>query len=507
MGLGRLAAVVLPWRHWKSAEQLREEIDAEVRFHLEELERTLRSEGLPRDRAWAEAEARFGDVQRLKLDCFAIQMGERIMLQRIQWGIIAVLAVALVVMMFVYANTVGAQRAMLDTLRAEAAANMERAQREAALALEYRADVEELERLSGVLQAPAREQVPSTPESVTAHWRARFLERPDDARHGLAVARALLEQLDPAEAVRVLGEIWSDLSDGHKSRVLEAVAGAPGHPGVLTVMHWGATDGALGVQNEAFSHLASYAFQSFSDDYDAYLAWHARWGDRPPGEVLEANAREFVARLHGRSPAELADVLRDFNRLDLRVGIGLGIDVAAVLREAGVLRVVESWLTSEDRDTLRRAFRWAASLEPGEAWMRQHMLPLVTASQTGVDARAAAAMRALGSPDNAWAVPAIVDYLGRVVPLTKDDTPHDGVWSGASALAGIGDPSVIPVLIGHIVANPCYDTVYGIGYFGLGKLTGVSWDESHDAEWWVEWWDKNLQRFPPHVQAIPIPGR
>ena len=69
------------------------------------------------------------------------------------------------------------------------------------------------------------------------------------------------------------------------------------------------------------------------------------------------------------------------------------------------------------------------------------------------------------------------------------------LWSSAQALAEIGDPIVIPTMIAVIASDDTYDTVYGVGYFGLGKLTGVKYDEGHDGDWWRAWWgDREVTR-------------
>lgn len=68
----------------------------------------------------------------------------------------------------------------------------------------------------------------------------------------------------------------------------------------------------------------------------------------------------------------------------------------------------------------------------------------------------------------------------------------------------------IPILIGAIDADNSYETIYGLGYYGLGfykgvDLTGVEYSPYHDGAWWRRWWDANKHRFPPEVQATPIP--
>ena len=60
-------------------------------------------------------------------------------------------------------------------------------------------------------------------------------------------------------------------------------------------------------------------------------------------------------------------------------------------------------------------------------------------------------------------------------------------------------------MIGLILADPTGGAVYDVGYFGLGRLTGVDYDESHDGQWWLNWWHANQNRLPAHVRGLPIP--
>jgi predicted esterase len=61
-------------------------------------------------------------------------------------------------------------------------------------------------------------------------------------------------------------------------------------------------------------------------------------------------------------------------------------------------------------------------------------------------------------------------------------------------------------MIELIARDNTYDTVYGIGYFGLGKLTGVQYDEGHDGNWWRQWFEKNKGRYPQLANATtPAP--
>ncbi|HVU88233.1 MAG TPA: hypothetical protein VHD36_13015 [Pirellulales bacterium] len=80
----------------------------------------------------------------------------------------------------------------------------------------------------------------------------------------------------------------------------------------------------------------------------------------------------------------------------------------------------------------------------------------------------------------------------------------------AQEIAKHRDPHAIPYLIGLIVADKTGGgAIYGVGYFGLcfkrEPLTGEEYDESHDAAWWLAWWEKNKSRYAADVQAIEIP--
>ncbi len=61
------------------------------------------------------------------------------------------------------------------------------------------------------------------------------------------------------------------------------------------------------------------------------------------------------------------------------------------------------------------------------------------------------------------------------------------------------------MMIAVIESDNTYKTVYGVGYFGLGKRTGVKYDESHDGAWWRKWWKENYQRFGLSAAEAKIP--
>jgi hypothetical protein len=93
--------------------------------------------------------------------------------------------------------------------------------------------------------------------------------------------------------------------------------------------------------------------------------------------------------------------------------------------------------------------------------------------------------------------------------IAYEERARDGDWYDikliAVDLARYDDPRAIPTLIGLIDADNSYDTVYSLGHFCLGRLTGVSYSHFHDGPWWRRWWEKHRHDYPADVQAIPIP--
>lgn len=499
------AAQVLGLGPRKSSEEIAGEIAEELAFHLEQRARELEEQGLSPEEALARARELFGDVERTARECARIQLGERIMLVRIQWGLIAILLGLLGFVLWKYAATVANLRhqAMVSdiaikTMRLAALREQEQAAEPPVLS-SMREALRVVEESSRALPAP------ESLEQRVARWRASLAEKPEDWRHAWKLYQELLA-LPADEALQALTDLWPGLSVTQKQQALKAFAFEQGHARILAVLHLGATDADLGAQAWAFQYLQVYSFENFAEDYGAYLKWAETWVDRPLSDAIEANAHAFLQELWKLSAEELEERLGGL-RIDFRTGAGVGLDLSQVFRQGGALTLVEAWLQSpeiraEDSEIRDAAFSWARTLASDETWLRAHILPFVNDPHESV---AGGALRVLGDPKNPWAVPDLLALLAHRVPELDASAETVGIESdAASALGEIGDPAAIPALIGMIAANPCYDTIYGIGYFGLGKLTGVSYDESHDGDWWIAWWELNKGRFPPEVSVLPI---
>jgi len=129
------------------------------------------------------------------------------------------------------------------------------------------------------------------------------------------------------------------------------------------------------------------------------------------------------------------------------------------------------------------------------------VLPRLEPGQPAAVRAAAAASLARSGDDRALEL--LLDVL--VQHVTGEALDRNLLWSLGRALADVGDPAAAPTLIAAIELDGGYDTVYGLGSFGLGRLLDVDYDESHDGAWWRAWWSDNRQRFGPAVARREIP--
>lgn len=379
---------------------------------------------------------------------------------------------------------------------------------------------ERAERSAAPAQDPRREAHPLAQADAAAvegeavvdplaRWLARFGEAPDDWRHGWKVA-AEIAALPPDEALAIMTGVWPYLTVAVKEQALKPFVFGDGHPRALPLLDLAATDESLSVQGRAFHYLREYAFQDFANDHDAYLAWSALHRDRPLAEVLEQNARRFAGELRSLPPAELLERLRSLEGIDLDTGAPCGIDLAGEIRAAGGLAGLTACLQLEDPEAARLALSWSKRLQADEAWLRAFVLPALSSPDTTAPEVLDASIDALGRPDCGWARGALLGQLERLAalpPLAGEDetAPSIGIaYSAARALARIGDPAAIPAMI-EILANDRSGRLdYAVGYFGLARLTGVRWQESFDADWWLEWWEKNGSRLSAEVRGAVI---
>lgn len=347
----------------------------------------------------------------------------------------------------------------------------------------------ESERQLTVVQPPPA-MLPQAPPNRGGDWRAAF-----------AQGQRLASQ-NPEQAWAYLQANWSRLeSVDARQQMLKAFAFHPNHPRLLDVLDLGMNDSEPQVRQWAAGYLREIAFQDFAEDSSAYKAWRQQTAGKPLEEVTAASASAWVKRMADASGARLPVEARFANFAARGLEHHPLAQQAAV--QAGVLDLAARWLAEhgDNRDVVRGACAILRAVRPDEAYLRRVILPL-TQKGNPTELRMAA-VNLLGQKGNDWAVEPLMELLRQSLSDRKDRRTI--MWAAAGALGEIGDPRVIPAMIAVIGADNTYDTVYGVGYFGLGKLTGVRYDESHDGAWWRDWWQRERQNYPENVRSLEIP--
>ncbi|MEE8105624.1 MAG: sigma-70 family RNA polymerase sigma factor [Planctomycetota bacterium] len=268
-----------------------------------------------------------------------------------------------------------------------------------------------------------------------------------------------------------------------------------GYPYITDMLHRCARDGSFDIRQWAMRTLKDYALIDFTEHPDDYDAWRARAAGRTRDQVLLDSARDFAERLRTLSAAAMRKELRSFYRPRFSPKASGETGLLEVFRDIvdQPIPVEEHGRSGPTSDAQQAAWNWITVLRPDESFLKETVLPHARRhGEQGTGNNAANAIRILAASKHAW----VFDEL---IPLLRAPGNKFGL---GNAFSSYGDKRAIPHLIAAIAADPQYQTVYGLGYFGLGKLTGVKYDESHDGKWWLAWWDKNRDRLPADVRAL-----
>ena len=350
--------------------------------------------------------------------------------------------------------------------------------------------------------------LPSPSTQPTRDWPAALASLSDDDWRRAFALGCELSQMSPDKSWPILQANWAKVPNFEaRQQILKAFTFTrpPSglHPRVLDVMHLGMTDPEPQVRAWAAGYLRGIAFLDFAEDSAAYDAWRATSAGRPGADVAAEGVAAWVARMRDAKRDDFKRQSRfvRYVQNDL-MRIPAARDAAV---KAGALDVGTRWLREhgDDGDVLVGARDLIAALKPDEVYLKTVILPMLDAKNPPDIRRAAAQI--LGRPDNRWAVDPLLAVLRDAV-TSKDKSRRSMIWDIAQALAEIGDPRAIPDMIAAIAHNDTYDTVYGVGYFGLGKMTGVRYDESHNGQWWRQWWERERTRFPEPARSSPIPS-
>jgi len=339
-----------------------------------------------------------------------------------------------------------------------------------------------------------------TEQDKKAQWVERVKALQGHKQAGFGCIPKLMNDLPPDAAYEVVHDAWGPISDDEVKRGIAKAFTFRNHPRVLDVLYLAMTDESLKVRSTANAYVSMYTFRDFAEDRGAYESWHNRYRGQPLEKVVSEGLREAVSVLleaEGAEQRHLAELIAN----GLRFGSLPPVRQAPI--ESGLVEVATAWLKDPDvhEDLHRASGVVLRALKLDEEYLRSEILPLLERSNPRRTRSVAAGL--LGAEKNTWAVGPLLEVL--IECLEDTGAFRTIIWGVAKALSEIGDPRAIPTMIAAIEADNTYDTVYGVGYFGLGRLTGVRYDESHDGAWWREWWEKNKGQFPEDVQALRIP--
>jgi predicted esterase len=304
---------------------------------------------------------------------------------------------------------------------------------------------------------------------------------------------AELAKLPPDVGWRLVESAWGEMEAGAKQMLVRTAAPASA-PCAVRILHLGITGESVSLQNTAFEALKGVAFTDFTHDYGAYVRWHEEFKDAWLLEAQVACFQRFARDTFAMATHEFVQALADVSAPQ---AITAQPAIRQIVEETGIL---ERLLTTaaQPGKTGDSAGSLLTRMPLDEETLRSRILPLLAGDQP-MDVR----VRAANIFSRIKATFATEALLTALVDATRDGERHQ-LWQFSMALGELQVPSTIPTMIGLIEARGGYDTVYGIGYFGLGKVTGVRYDESQDGAWWRAWWQENRQRFGEPVASMEV---
>jgi RNA polymerase sigma factor (sigma-70 family) len=342
------------------------------------------------------------------------------------------------------------------------------------------------------VQAPPQPAVVGQP-NADKDWASRLLAlNTNDWRPAFALGQELAA-LAPEEGWLILRQNWLSVTNvSARQQLLKAFDFAQ-HQRLPAVLELAYLDPSPEVQGWALNYLKEVALQDFSSNYSAGAEWLTARRDLTLSAAFADAVSQATMHLPTSDPSELEGRLKLLK--DARSLFKTFPDAAS---SSGLKDMIAQLASGSDK-IAEVALETANSLHLDDEWSRQIALPQLLSTNSWRIRENAAAI--LGVPGREWALDPLLNTLAAGVYSQQ----RSSIFQLAQAASAVGSAKSIPPMIALIEADNSYDTVYGIGYFGLGKLTGVTYDEKHDGAWWRQWWANNKQRFSPEAQALEVP--
>lgn len=349
--------------------------------------------------------------------------------------------------------------------------------------------------------APPQPRADEWDRSDPKEWLQR-INRHEVTQHAVPYFLAL-KQMPAQEARALLAWVFPRMNHEEKRvECLRAFGRTPRGELLVHVLGLSLADPTARVRKDAIYWAEGLGLEAFGEDPARLEAWIEENDGKPITQVIEENARAFGQRLKSLDPRGLHRVLESVDAGRFLNVPGERVDVAALLRREGVLEHLVQSLprgNGDDEQELQNGIlRWISTLKPDFAFVRQHFFDILREPAKHPPAVVTHAYALVGSRGTPEAIDALIASYE-----TATDRMH--WWAISTALAAAGATRAIPAMIGMIEADNGYNSIYGIGYFGLHSFTGVKYDESHDGRWWRDWWEKNSHRFAKEVPDPEIP--
>lgn len=372
--------------------EIEAEVEDELGFHVDASTQALVDEGMDPDAARAEALRRFGDLDQVRRACVRTSMGERLVLQRIQFVLTAALLVAVVFLVLANRTSMAqaaAERARTMALMAELQARLAaetgivaRVAASGNTAIgRTEAGVSDRAPAAGVDGKPvipagaggeliaADGRLVGRTQAVET-WQSTLEEQRGSWRHGLRIAERLAA-LPGSQGPEILRHVWAGLSVEHREQIMKPFVFGGGHPHALEVLELGFEDDVSSVKERAVLYLHTYAWENLWRGQGTGESWFARWRDRPLDEVLRANAMRWagdyaqVFREYKEPGSDvLAKLLSAADPVRIETLTAANVDLGAILRAAGACGIAAerlTQLTNEQRQIVARVESWCGS--------------------------------------------------------------------------------------------------------------------------------------------------
>jgi predicted esterase len=349
----------------------------------------------------------------------------------------------------------------------------------------------------------------SQSQTVQSEWPAKLQPLyKGDVKAAYAIIGDLIA-LPPDEGLALVTEAWPKISPDVRPLILKSWFESDSNTGrqhqrVVNVLDLGMRDPAPKVKESARYFLLQLALIDFNEAPHAYAAWYRQNKDKVAGTVTAESVARFAqqaARADEKERVRLANSLRmanTFRTFPVARQVAVSSGLSKTLRQ-WVVQGVQPDRSKSELGVAINALKVLRYMPFEEAELRNFVVPLLQSPTP--------------SPIKEWALsmlegktyPWIADLALQALMLPPEKRlPSTLTWTAASVLASINDPKTIPKMIEAIEADDTNATIYGIGYYGLAKMTGVKYDEKHNGAWWRVWWNENQQRYATTSGSTPV---